>query len=232
MRLISVFVLLCAIAACSSNSVQPASTVFFNGAVYTVDAAQPWASAVATRGTDIVYVGDKAGAIALTGPDTVVIDLHGQMLLPGFHDTHAHPIGGGLNLTILCNLSGLLELDLIKIKLGACAQSLPEGAWLQGAGWSTGSFPNGNPTRQMLDDIPGNHPIYLTDEGGHSAWVNSQALLEAGITAETPATGPAGFHVLEPGPGSAVVGHQVRLGNLHGSALSPGPRPGPPAPVT
>ena len=107
------------------------------------------------------------------------------MLLPGFHDVHAHPESGGMNLTIRCNVSGLLTLPKIKTKLTECAHDLNEGDWLLGSGWSTGSFPNADPQKEWIDDIPGDHPIYMDDEGGHSAWVNSKALEKAGIDADT-----------------------------------------------
>lgn len=59
-----------------------ASVVFTNGRVYTLDANQPWAEAVAVRGAEIAYVGDASSVTALVGDDTEVIDLAGRMLLP------------------------------------------------------------------------------------------------------------------------------------------------------
>jgi len=85
------------LAACGSGS-QPepgVERVFVNGAVYTLDENQPWAEAVAVDGNVIVYVGDTAGALAMAGEKTVRHDLAGKMLLPGFIDTHMHPISGG-----------------------------------------------------------------------------------------------------------------------------------------
>ena len=71
-----------------------ADLVFRGGAVYTVDGGSRWARAVAVRSKRIVYVGDDAGAAALIGPATRVVELNGRMLLPGFIEGHTHPIVG------------------------------------------------------------------------------------------------------------------------------------------
>ena len=72
-------------------SAQNADYVFKNGAVYTMDGKNPKAEAIAITGKNISYVGDNDGAKALIGDKTQVIDLHGQMLLPGFVESHIHP---------------------------------------------------------------------------------------------------------------------------------------------
>lgn len=174
------------LAGCAGVPTSGADTILTGGDIYTMDPAQPLASAIALRDGKIVYVGDADGANRLLAPKTRVIELDGRMVLPGFHDAHAHPISGGQNLTFLCNLSGLLEVSQILEKLTACAEQLEPDEWLRGSGWSTGSFAEGSPHKRILDGLSGNHPIYLTDEGGHSAWVNSKALEIAGINAGTP----------------------------------------------
>jgi predicted amidohydrolase YtcJ len=73
----------------------PADTIYRNGYVYTVDAKDSVQQALAVRAGRIVYVGDDAGAQALTGKKTRVIDLQGRMLMPGLIDGHMHPQSGG-----------------------------------------------------------------------------------------------------------------------------------------
>ena len=85
----------CLIAGCSEQKTATADFVFTNSRVYTVDEARPWAEAVAVKGSEIVYVGDRDGVQALVGNDTIVRDVEGQLLLPGFIDSHVHPIAGG-----------------------------------------------------------------------------------------------------------------------------------------
>ena len=69
-----------------------AGNVFANGKIYTVNAQQPWAEAVAVKGNKIVYVGDSAGVAAYQGEGTKVIDLAGKTLMTGFVSAHDHLI--------------------------------------------------------------------------------------------------------------------------------------------
>ncbi|MBI3676773.1 MAG: hypothetical protein HY243_09185 [Proteobacteria bacterium] len=73
------------------------------GAIYTLDSARPWATALVIEDGRIVYVGNDAGARAFQGPRSRVIALKGRMVLPGFHDAHAHPMSGAIRL-IRCKL--------------------------------------------------------------------------------------------------------------------------------
>ena len=87
---------------------QVANLVFRNGAIYTVDAARSWASAVAVAGSRIVYVGTVDGAAPFIGAATRVVDLRGRMMLPGFQDSHLHPSGGGIGMTRV-QLNGVFD---------------------------------------------------------------------------------------------------------------------------
>ena len=71
--------------------------------MYTVDAHDSVQQALAVRGGRIVYVGDNAGAQALAGAQTTVVDLGGKMLMPGLVDAHMHPQSGGSRL-LNCSL--------------------------------------------------------------------------------------------------------------------------------
>src|SRR5471032_1049663 len=74
-----------------------------DAAVYTLDAARPWASALVIRNGRIAYVGDDAGARYFASPQARTLELHGRMVLPGFHDSHSHPMTGGMKL-LRCSL--------------------------------------------------------------------------------------------------------------------------------
>ncbi len=71
-----------------------ADYVLTNDKIYTVNDKQPWAEAVAIKGSDIVYVGDDNGAREFIGANTTVADLRGKMMLPGFIDTHSQTMLG------------------------------------------------------------------------------------------------------------------------------------------
>ncbi len=161
-----------------------AETVFRNGAVYTVDAARSWAESVAVRGGRIVYVGSDAGVTSWIGPATRSIDLQGKMLLPGFHDSHVHLIGGGIELGE-CDINGLTTVDQILEAVKRYADLYPDRKWIKGGGWPL-TVEEGNPHKSLLDKVVPDRPIMLDAFDGHSVWVNSKALEIAGITKETP----------------------------------------------
>ncbi len=163
----------------------PADLVLRGGAIYTVDAARSWAEAVAVRGGRIVFVGTDDTVGALIGPATRVVELGGRFVMPGFHDSHLHPITGGMR-TLRCELSGATSAAEAVDRVRAYAASHPNATWLMGRGWELPLFPEANPRKEALDAVVADRPVYLTSADGHSAWVNSKALELAGITAATP----------------------------------------------
>lgn len=168
----------------------PADLVLTGGVVYTVDAARRRARAVAVRGARIVAVGTEADMLPLTGPRTEVINLDGAMVLPGFHDAHAHPVNGGIA-RLRCDLSKAgrpgpaTQARYAEIVAGYAAEN-PAARWILGGGWSMPAFENGRPAATALDAIVSDRPAFLTNRDLHSAWVNSKALALAGIDAATP----------------------------------------------
>jgi predicted amidohydrolase YtcJ len=162
-----------------------ADLALVNGAVYTVDAARRWAQAVAVREGRIAAVGTDAEVRELVGPRTEVIDLAGRMVLPGFQDAHVHPPSAGVEM-LQCELLDLHGLDAYREAIRAYAESHPEAEWILGGGWAMDVFPGGVPTKDILDEIVPDRPVFLPSRDGHSAWVNSEALKRAGITRDTP----------------------------------------------
>ncbi len=162
----------------------PADLVFQNGAIYTVDAIRSWAEAVAVREGRIFYVGTKVGVAPLIGPKTRMVDLQGRMLLPGFHDSHVHLIGGGIELAE-CDINGMTTLEQIQKALRQYSEKNPDKKWLRGGGWPL-TLENGNPRKELLDEIVADRPVILDAFDGHSSWANSRALQIAGITKDTP----------------------------------------------
>lgn len=168
----------------AADARQSAELVLRGGAVYTVDSVRSWAHAVGIRGGRIVYVGTDAGAADWIDAKTEVIDLQGKMLLPGFHDSHVHLVGGGIELAE-CDINGLTELDGILATLQTYAEQHAEKAWIRGGGWPL-TLNDGNPRKEMLDKVVKDRPVLLDAFDGHSSWANSKALAIAGITKSTP----------------------------------------------
>ena len=168
----------------SAAAGRPADLVLTGGAVYTVDGARSWAEAVAVSGGRIAFVGTAEATKAWIGPKTRVVDLSGKMLLPAFHDSHVHPVSGGME-ALQCDLHDLKSADAVLDAIRACAAKHPGAAWIRGGGWELPLFPDGNPSKTLLDAVVPDRPALLDASDGHSAWANSKALAIAGITKAT-----------------------------------------------
>lgn len=162
-----------------------ADLVLHNGAVYTAEPAHPWAEALAVTDGAIVFVGDNAGATALAGKGTRVIDLAGRMVTPGFHDVHLHALSGGHTL-LGCSLLDVRPVEALLAVIRKCADQVAPGEWVYGSGFDLSLFANGNPNKALLDAIVPDKPVFLTGSDGHNAWVNSMAINLAGVTKDTP----------------------------------------------
>ncbi|HZW59991.1 MAG TPA: amidohydrolase [Woeseiaceae bacterium] len=159
-------------------------TVFLNGGVYTLDTDAPWAEAVAVDDGRIVYVGSGSGARALAGTATEIVDLAGGMLLPGFIDTHMHPIMGGAYAQAL-SLDTFGTVDGWIAAIDGYAEAHPDAPLIFGYGFLSSTFGPGGPTRQMIDAVVPDRPVLIMDEGFHGAWANSRALELLNITEDT-----------------------------------------------
>jgi len=157
-----------------------ADLVFHGGPVFTDGARHT--EPVAVSDGRIIGVGDIKD---LTGPKTQTIDLQGRLLLPGFQDAHIHAVMGGVELG-QCDLTGTVDLDEYLRRIAAYADGHPGEEWIVGGGWSMESFDGGVPTKDILDRVVADRPVYLINRDHHAAWVNSRALDLAGITADTP----------------------------------------------
>lgn len=162
-----------------------ADLVLRGGAVYTLTPERPWAEAVAVAGGRIVFVGTDRDVAEWVGPKTRVVDLGGKMLLPGFHDTHVHPVSSGVELGD-CQLADLTTEQQVLDAVRDWAAKNPTRPWVRGTGWQLFVFPNANPQKTALDRVAPDRPALLWAADGHSAWANSKALAMAGVTRETP----------------------------------------------
>ena len=165
-----------------SNAASPADLVLRNGSIYTVNADQPWASAVAVKDGMIIYVGNVAGVSRFIGDGTDVIDLKDQMVLPGLHDSHVHALSSQLKRGdgLVIEIHETAEEATAKITDYAIAN--PNKAVIVGGLLGMDE----ELPRDVLDQIDNMRPIIIGEESGHAAWANSAALEAAGITNDTP----------------------------------------------
>ena len=156
--------------------------VFHNGPIYTVAGTDPWAQGLAVTGNTISYVGDEAGAMALAGPGTRVVDLGGKLLMPGFVEGHIHPFLGAF-LTTGVDLQVPTAADALAAIERYAAEN-PDGP-VRGFGWRVDMFGPDGPTRTDLDRVLPDRPGFFFAIDGHSLWANSKALEIAGVSRDT-----------------------------------------------
>ena len=169
----------------------PASQVFINANVITMDGGQPRAEAVALQHDRIIAVGSREEIEPYITDKTVVHDLQSKTLLPGFIDAHGHYPGSGLSVFgVDLNsppIGNTTSIPQLLNQLKAKAQSTPKGEWVFGFGYDdTLLAEKRHPTRQELDSVSTEHPITIWHVSGHMLVANSAGMALAGIDNNTP----------------------------------------------
>jgi predicted amidohydrolase YtcJ len=169
---------------------QVADTIYLNGYIYTVDASNSIAQAVAVREGKILYVGSDDNVGSLAGADTRIVNLQGRMMMPGLVDGHMHPLSGGLKL-MGCSLNyEALTVQQFRARIQACLDNSRDkepGDWLVVQSWfQTNMLPPGtNLTFADLDALDTTRPIIVRSSFGHTTLANSRAMELARITENT-----------------------------------------------
>ncbi|SFG84497.1 amidohydrolase [Neptunomonas qingdaonensis] len=212
---LALLIILASLAAFTSP---PAHRVFINANIITADAENQIAEAVSIRGEIIEAVGNNQQISRLISADTQITDLQGKTLLPGFIDAHSHFPTSGLT-AISADISpppmgNVDNITQLLARLRQQADITPAGKWVVGFGYDDSSLEEQrHPTRQELDSISNQHPIYLWHSSGHMGIANSMALDKVGIRQNS--TAPVG----------GIIGKDPNTGKLNGllqekSALS------------
>jgi len=169
-----------------------AELILTGAVVRTADRRHPVAEALAIEGGRVLAVGTTAEVLAHRGPGTVVRDLGGAAVYPGFVDVHNHHAAAGVTDLFELSFSVALSLDEILDRVRVHAATLPAGAWVTGGSWASTLMDELNTTaaRLRLDEASGGHPVMLSDDSHHNRWVNTTALQLAGIAKDAiPAEG-------------------------------------------
>ena len=161
-----------------------ATLIITRARVWTVNPSQPWAEAVAVRGERIVAVGTDDEIRVFASASTRTVDARGRMLTPGFIDCHTH---------ILMPHSGVTPISLRFVKsrekfierIGVYAAKAPKGAWILGGDWDHRHWGGELPTRDWIDGVTPDNPVWLYHEGQLGGVANSAALRAAGIDERT-----------------------------------------------
>lgn len=161
----------------------PAELVVRGARIYTVDVVRPWAEALAVHGGRLVFVGPDSLVDAWIGAGTRVVDAGGRLIVPGFHDAHAHVamIASRRN---WCDLGYPPTLQATRDSLAACVTRSAGQPWVLAMNANTTVFPVGGPPGGFLDGFASDRPVVVN--ALHSTYANTAALALAGVTAATP----------------------------------------------
>jgi predicted amidohydrolase YtcJ len=163
-----------------------ADLIITNANVWTVDSKLPKAQAVAIIGDRIVAVGSQADVQGWRGASTRVIDAAGKLVLPGFNDAHVHFVSGGQQLDAV-DLNDSTSAEEFVKRVAQQASKTPNKQWITGGDWDETKWsPAQLPTKEMIDAVTPDNPVFLNRYDGHMSLANSIALRLAGVTASTP----------------------------------------------
>lgn len=192
MRQAAVVLLLCTVVMTQSSDTKDhakADAIFLHGNIYTgkkehssFGETQRRAEAVAVRGDRIVAVGTDDEVGKWKGPKTLVVDLRGQFVMPGFNDAHVHLAEAGFE-ELSVNLVGVKSLDEFRQRIRDKVATAAPGEWITGGGWDETLWPvKTTPTRWDVDEVSQGHPVFLQRVDGHIGVANTKALQLASVT--------------------------------------------------
>ena len=149
-----------------------------NARIWTGDTQTPWAEALGISGEEIVAVGSNADVRRLS-TTAEIIDAGGRLVVPGFIDSHVHFLEGGTRLASV-QLRDASSRDEFVKRIKEFAATVPAGTWITGGDWDHSLWGGELPTREWIDAVTPNHPIWINRLDGHMALANSAALKTAG----------------------------------------------------
>ena len=183
--LLLIVVLLACTSCARKEMAIPATLILRNAKIWTGDDRQPSAQAVAVIGDEIVRLGTDREIDGLRGNGTVVRDLGGKLVLPGFNDSHVHFAAAGRNL-LSVKLRDAASPEEFAKRIGEFARTLPKGEWILGGDWDHERWQGAPlPTRQLIDPVTPDNPVFVNRLDGHMSLANSLALKLAGIGRNT-----------------------------------------------
>jgi predicted amidohydrolase YtcJ len=174
-----------------SHQKQYADLVITNGVIVSVDEHNTIYEAIAIESDTIVSLGTSDEIKKYINDSTLIIDLKGQVAIPGFIDSHAHLIGTG-KAQINLNLSDAQNWDEVVYLVALAADKAKKGDWIVGRGWHQEKWNpvpidniNGYPRHNKLSEATPNNPVMLSHASGHAIFANEKAMTLANITSET-----------------------------------------------
>ena len=193
-----------------TKQVPHADLVLLGGKVVSLDPTFAEQEAIAVAGAWIQHLGSDDEIEAYIGEGTMVIDLGGRLVVPGFIEGHGHFMDLGRSKQIL-DLGAVANWEEILALVSEAASQTPSGEWIYGRGWHQEKWDSlpadaveGVPRNIGLNLAAPDNPVFLAHASGHAAMANQAALDAAGVSDETP----------DPLGGTLVRGPDGRLTGL------------------
>ena len=214
-----IFVFHCGLDSTPGQSPPAAEVLLINGNVWTVNSSQPTAQAVAVVGERIVAVGSNQDVEVWRGVNTRVLDLRGKLVLPGFNDAHVHFVDGGSQLDRV-QLNDASSPQEFARRIAEQARITPKGEWVLGGDWDETKWnPPSLPTKEFIDAVTPETPVFVSRYDGHMGLANSLALRLANIDSKTP--DPAGGVIVRDEHGNPTGALKDAATDLVAKAIPP-----------
>ncbi len=159
-------------------------TLVRNARIYSMDKNGSTYDTMLIQGNKIALLGNYKNIKKQVSDIDKVWDLGGKVVIPGMTDSHLHFLDYSLSLEEV-SLRGADSIDTCKDIIKEKVKTLEEGEWLTGGGWDKNLWGGNLPTKEIIDEVAPNNPVFLISKDCHTSWVNSMALKEAGVNSET-----------------------------------------------
>jgi predicted amidohydrolase YtcJ len=176
----------------SASGVEPTTTIYRNGKIYTGGDKAPWADTLVIKGENIAFVGQQEAIPATVDKNASVVDLAGRFVMPGIVDAHTHP-----------GLVAILGEDEMEDEstdfppmpskpkeailewLRKYKEANPDAEAVIAGEWDIAEFMPEGPNKADLDAIFPETPVLLFDNSGHGTWINSAMMAALGVSRDT-----------------------------------------------
>jgi predicted amidohydrolase YtcJ len=182
-RLFAFFVLVLFSTSCQ-DEVQKADLVITNATIWTGNESDPIAESMAVSGDTILSIGNYQQVSRFIGENTEVKDADGKFVTPGFIDSHVHLLTGGFNLNSVQLRDAKTPKEFVE-RIKEFALTVPKGSWILGGDWDHENWGGELPTKEWIDDVTKDNPVFITRLDGHMSLANTVALELAGVTNKT-----------------------------------------------
>jgi predicted amidohydrolase YtcJ len=169
----------CEVSRAAGETVEKA-TLLVRGRIWTGNPQKPWAESAAIGGERILAVGSAEDVAKHLDPDTKVINSGDGLVVPGLIDSHIHLIDGGLRLASV-QLRNARSRDEFVKRIADYAKTQPPGTWITGGDWDHSLWGGELPSRDWIDAVTPNNPVWINRLDGHMALANTAAMKAAGV---------------------------------------------------